>query len=256
MITLVSVFAIVIGAVLGSFANVLVIRMKDGESIRGRSRCVACKRTLRASELVPIASWFMLGGRCSSCGKAIHWQYPAVEAAMAVLTLVAFLRAPQVIDAHAFGLIAFEVALSFVLVVITAFDLRWKLVPVDFVVGSAILLAAWRILLGVPWVELVLGAIAVSVLLGAFVLLSRGRMMGEGDPFVGLLIGAVLGFPLALFGILAAFVIGGSVAAALLIERVVTRKTEIPFVPFLAAGALIALWWSSSLLRYSPYVFR
>ncbi len=253
MLILIAVFAIVLGAVLGSFANVVIIRMKDGESIRGRSKCMKCKRQLRASELIPIASWFMLGGKCSSCGKEIHWQYPVVESAMAVLALIAFLRAPWPLTPHGIAAIGFEIALGFVLLVATAFDLRWKLVPMDFIVTGAIVLAAYRILLGEPWLELVLGAIVVSALLGAIVFLSRGSMMGEGDPFVGLLMGAVLGFPLALLGVLVAFVIGGSVAAALLIERTVTRKTEVPFVPFLAAGTLVAFWWSAPLLLIAKY---
>jgi leader peptidase (prepilin peptidase) / N-methyltransferase len=253
MLILVAVFAIVLGAVLGSFANVLIIRMKDGESIRGRSRCVSCKRQLRATELIPIASWFMLGGKCSSCGKDIHWQYPVVEAAMSILCLVAFLRSSLSFDLHSLGMIGFEIALGFVVLVATVFDLRWKLVPVEFIVSSAIVLAIWRILLGTPWLELVMGAIVVSALLGAIVFLSRGTMMGEGDPFVGLFMGAVLGFPLALLGVLVAFVIGGSVASALLIERAVSRKTEVPFVPFLAAGTMIAFWWSAPLLVIARY---
>jgi prepilin signal peptidase PulO-like enzyme (type II secretory pathway) len=249
-----AIFALILGAVLGSFANVLIIRMKEGRSIRGRSRCMSCMRKLRASELIPIASWFMLRGRCKSCGKDIHWQYPVVESAMAVLSLVAFLRHVQPgASWTAAAFIGFEIALSFILLVITAFDLRWKLIPMEFVITGAIILSAWRLLLGAHWVELALGAIVVSALLGMVVLLSRGTMMGEGDPFIGLLMGAVLGFPLALLGLLAAFVIGGSAAAALLIEGAVTRKTEVPFVPFLAAGTLIALWWSEPLLIIARY---
>lgn len=255
MLCIASVLVLALGAVLGSFANVLVIRMKAGESIRGRSKCVSCKRKLRASELIPIASWFMLGGRCASCGKDIHWQYPAVESIMAVFALIAFLRHVQ--DQGPLSLIiaviGFEIALSFVLVVITAFDLRWKLIPLEFVVSSAIVLAAWRLLLGASWLELALGALVVSVLLGAIVLLSSGTMMGEGDPFMGLLMGAILGFPLALFGLLIAFVIGGSTSAALLIEGCVNRKTQVPFAPFLAAGTIVALWWSEPLLVIARY---
>ncbi len=249
MILLGSVFILALGAILGSFANVLIIRMKDGDSIRGRSRCMSCKRELRAKELIPIMSWFMLRGKCNSCNKEIHWQYPVVETAMAILALVAFLRHIEALSLSSSALlvIGFEIALAFVLVVITAFDLRWKLVPMEFLISSTILLAAWRLLLGAYWLELVLGAVVISVLLGLLVIVSRGTMMGEGDPFVGLLLGTVLGFPLSLLGLLIAFVIGGSVAAALLIEGTVTRKTEVPFAPFLAAGMLIAYWWSEPL---------
>lgn len=253
MIFLLSVFAIVLGSTLGSFANVVVIRLKERESLWGRSHCVHCRRHLGARDLVPVLSWIFLGGRCRSCRKPVHWQYPAVEFIMAVLTLVAVLRHA---DGGMFGvfLIGFEVLLAFVLVVIATFDLRWKLVPMEFIFGSTVILLAYRVLLGASALQLILGAIVIGVLLGMIVFASRGMMMGEGDPFVGLLMGAVLGFPLAIFGLLIAFIIGGSVAAALLIERAVTRKTEIAFVPFLAAGTMIAYWWGGPLellLRYA-----
>lgn len=216
---------------------------------------MSCMKKLRASELIPIASWFMLRGKCKSCGKNVHWQYPVVESAMAILSLVAFLRHVQddVTLTIFAAVVGFEIALAFVLIVITAFDLRWKLIPVEFVISSAIILAAWRLLIGANWIELALGAIVISALLGMIVLLSKGTMMGEGDPFIGLLMGTVLGFPLALMGLLVSFIVGGSAAAALLIEGSVTRKTEVPFVPFLAAGTLIALWWSEPLLTIARY---
>jgi prepilin signal peptidase PulO-like enzyme (type II secretory pathway) len=172
---------------------------------------------------------------------------------MAILTLTAILRHAS-LGIDGVGIMGFEIALAFVLVVITAFDLKWKLVPMEFVLGSTIILAAYRILLGASVLQLALGAIVIGILLGMLVFASRGMMMGEGDPFVGLLMGAVLGFPLALLGLLISFIVGGSVAAALLIERMVTRKTEVAFVPFLAIGTLIAYWWSEPLellLRYA-----
>lgn len=253
MIFLLSVFAIVLGSALGSFANVVVIRLKERESLWGRSHCVHCHRNLCTRDLIPMVSWLFLGGKCRACRKAIHWQYPVVEFAMTILTLIAVLRHSSE-GLEGVYVIGFEILLAFVLVVITSFDLRWKLVPMEFVLGSTIVLAAYRVFLGTSVLQLVLGAVVIGILLGMIVFASRGMMMGEGDPFVGLLMGAVLGFPLAIFGLLIAFIIGGSVAAALLIERAVTRKTEIAFVPFLAAGTMIAYWWGGPLellLRYA-----
>lgn len=248
-----AIIACVIGAAFGSFANVVVIRLKNGEQLGGRSHCMACKKTLAPLDLVPIVSWLLLRGKCRYCHKSVHWQYPVVETVMSVLTLVAYFHnaSPSGFDMSAMG---FEVALVFILVVLTTFDARWKLIPMEFLIGATILLAAWRLLLGVSWLELVLGAVVLSVLLGLIVLGSRGSMMGEGDPFVGLFMGTVLGFPLALLGLLISFIIGGSVAAALLIEGAVGRKTQIAFVPFLAAGTLIAFWWRDPLeviVRYA-----
>lgn len=242
------------GAALGSFANVVVIRLKEQESLSGRSHCVSCKKTLGFWDLIPVFSWIFLKGKCRSCKKKIHWQYPVVEAIMATLTLVAFLRFVEYPTHGVFDL-GFEIALLFVLLVLTVFDLRWKLIPMEFLLGSSIVLAVWRFLLGVYWLEIVLGAFVLAAFLGLIVFVSRGAMMGDGDPYVGLFMGTVLGFPLSVIGLLFAFIIGGSVAAALLIQGSVNRKTQIAFVPFLAIGTIIAYWWSEPLQLVFRYVF-
>ncbi|OGL73007.1 hypothetical protein A3E39_04810 [Candidatus Uhrbacteria bacterium RIFCSPHIGHO2_12_FULL_60_25] len=251
MIALPAVLVLLLGAALGSFANVLIVRMKEGSRLGGRSRCPWCKKTIPAKHNIPLVSWFVLKARCAMCGKRIHWQYPAVEAAMAVFAVVAFLRHPD--DPFTIG---FELLASFCLLVITAFDLRWQLVPLEFTVSSAMLVGAVRVFMGEDVVTVILGALTVAFLLGLLVLASRGAWMGEGDPVVGLLMGTALGFPLALAGVVIAFVIGGTVAAALLIQGAVTRKTRVPFAPFLAAGTLVAIWWQEPLLSFLNYAIQ
>lgn len=248
-----ALFLFSLGAALGSFANVFVIRLHRRETLMGRSHCMHCKKTLQAGDLIPILSWFFLGGRCRYCRKGIHWQYPAVEAAMALLSLIVFLRNFNGGDID-YMRISFELCVVFTLLVLTVFDLRWKLIPIELLLISGILILLMQLLLGTPWLELLLGMVVGGGSLGAIVLLSRGRMMGEGDPFVGAFMGAVLGFPLTMFGIFASFMVGGSVATALLMQGSVGRKTQVPFVPFLTAGTLIALWWGRALLPYFGYV--
>ncbi|HWQ99402.1 MAG TPA: prepilin peptidase [Candidatus Methylomirabilis sp.] len=255
MLALPVVLILLLGAALGSFANVLVVRIKEGSSIGGRSRCPSCRKTIRAKHLIPVVSWLWLKGRCAMCRKPIHWQYPAVETAMAVLAVVAFLRHLDDPSQAALWAVAFELAVSFCFLVITAFDLRWQLVPLEFTAASAMLVGAGRTLMGDDWLRVALGAVTVAVVLGFFVLASRGALMGEGDPVVGLLVGAALGFPLALAGIVVSFVIGGSVAAALLVQGSVTRKTPVPFAPFLAAGTLVALWYAEPIGSYLQFAF-
>lgn len=245
-------FIALFGATIGSFANVVILRMKSGEGFGGRSHCLFCKKTLLARDLIPIWSWVSLKGKCRYCRKRIHWQYPAVESVMAVLSLIAFLRHA---DQGLIGLAqtGFEIGLAFVLVVITAYDIRWKLIPMDFLLAGTVVLSAFRILLGASWVSLSIGALVAAGFLGAFVLFSRGRMMGEGDPFVGLMMGAVLGFPLILAGLLSAFVIGGIFATVLLAAGWVKRNTRVPLVPFLALGTLVALWFGDLMISLMWY---
>lgn len=230
-----------IGLALGSFANVVIIRLHEGSSLGGRSHCMRCRKVLRAIDLIPVFSWIALRGKCHFCKKAIHWQYPLVECVMTILAIVAYLR--HIDDPSGYGWIAFEIAVGFVLLVIAVFDFRWSLVPVEFVCGSAVVLALWQIILGAPMSSVFLGAAVQGAFLGIIVLLSRGRMMGEGDPFVGLLTGSILGFASSFIGLLSTFTIGGGVAVVLLLQGAVGRKTQIPFVPFLVAGTLIAFWF-------------
>lgn len=247
MIILGSLFVVILGAALGSFANVLVYRLKEESSILGRSRCPECKKTIHARHLVPVFSYLLLRGRCFFCNKKIHWQYPVVEAAAAVLMLIAFLRhAHEPIDT-AWIYIAFEIILSFILLVIVTFDLRWQLIPLEFAVAGAMLLAVIQLFLGANWFDITTGAVFAAMVLGGFVLFSRGRLMGEGDPIVGLIMGVVLGFPYVMIGLLLSFLVGGAVATGLLLQGAVDRKTAVPFAPFLAAGMLIAVWWSEPL---------
>lgn len=206
-------------------------------------------------QLIPVLSWIGLRGRCGFCGKPIHWQYPLVEAAGALIGVMAVLTAMgadgswAVLEGIAFALFFFA------LLVVTAFDLRWGLVPVEFTLGAALATGAVRVMDGSGLALTLAGALATGGLLWLIVFLSRGRLMGEGDPAVGLLLGAGLGWPLGIVGVGAAFLVGGIVAMLLLAARKVGRKTPVPFVPFLAVGAIMAYWWGEPFLEAFAYAF-
>src|SRR6478735_4636612 len=79
-------FAAFMGAIFGSFLNVVAYRLPRGESLsRPRSRCPGCQRPIRPHENVPVLSWLMLRGRCRGCGMRISARYPLVETATALL---------------------------------------------------------------------------------------------------------------------------------------------------------------------------
>lgn len=251
------IFAALLGACIGSFCNVLIVRLHEEPGISGilgRSRCTHCRRPLQASHLVPLVSWVALRARCAFCGKPIHWQYPAVEAAGAAIGVVSLLWASHG-GTSDITLAAFTAIFLFVLLVVAAFDLRWRLVPLEFVLGSALLLGAWAVRsagIGGSAVlaSVLVGGVATAAPLAAFAWLSNERLMGKGDWAVGLLLGVALGWPLGPLSLGLAFLIGGMTAAVLLLLRVVHRKTPVPFVPFLAAGACVAYFWGEPILRW------
>ncbi len=249
-------FALLIGAAFGSFANVLVVRLKDASSIWGRSRCVHCAHPIRSHHLVPILSWFFLHGQCPDCAKPIHWQYPIVEAVGALIGFVAFSRHDPLTDPRIASLFLFEFLFAMDLLVLVTFDLRWRLLPIEFMAGSGLVFALFRLISGVLTLrEVAIGLAVGGGFLGIQVVLSRGRWMGFGDPWAGAMIGAALGWPMIAYAFYFTYIVGGFVALMLLATGILSRGTRIPFAPWLATGALCALWFGPLVHGYLSHVF-
>lgn len=234
-----------LGLAFGSFATVAAYRWPRGQSlVRPGSRCVSCDHALRPSELVPVASFALQRGRCRSCGDAIGWRYPAIElacGALATLAVVTFGANPQ-------G--AAAALLAVVLVPVVAIDLEHQLIP-DVIVLPAAAAALAAVILADPsrWWVAVVSALGAAAFL--FVLwLAHPGGMGLGDVKLALLMGAVLGASVipALF---IAFALGGLLGVVLLLRfGRGARKMAVPFGPFMAAGALVALWWGPSMIGW------
>ncbi|MFA4954725.1 MAG: prepilin peptidase [Patescibacteria group bacterium] len=244
------IFAALLGGVLGSFANVLIIRWHEDVSIGGRSACPQCKTTLKPRHMIPVLSWFMLGGRCASCRKKIHFQYPLVEATAALLGIVAALRHDPFSD----WVFWFEFIVSVGLLVPVVMDIRWQELPVEYLAGLGVFSLVFRIWL-IPgglsaWLMLLLAAGGATAFFGLQWLLSRGRWLGSGDIWFGALMGCVLGWPGVALGIYAAYVLGGLIAALGLLTGILKRGSRLPFAPALAAGTLIALWFGPQILAF------
>jgi leader peptidase (prepilin peptidase)/N-methyltransferase len=224
------------GALVGSFLNVVVHRLPRGESVLApRSRCPQCNTELANRDNVPILSWLWLGGRCRSCQAVIPARYPLIEA----LTAAGFAGAAAVNGVN-LDLI-WELPFIAVLVVVSAIDLELRLVPNRVVVPAAVggLLAAVA-LRPESTLELVLaGAGAFSLLLVVALIQPRG--MGMGDVKLAGVLGLYLGLSV-IPALLIAF-LAGSVAGAAIMARqgVQARKQAVPFGPFLALGGYIAL---------------
>ena len=87
-----AVAAVVFGLAVGSFLNVLIVRLPASERITGRSRCPRCRKPIAWFHNVPVLSYLFLGGRCAHCKKRISWQYPAVELATALLFMLVAMK--------------------------------------------------------------------------------------------------------------------------------------------------------------------
>jgi leader peptidase (prepilin peptidase)/N-methyltransferase len=227
---------------LGSFLNVVAARVPLHRSVvRPASACMSCGHELAWYDNVPVASWLFLRGRCRSCAVRISPLYPAVELATAGLVTACFV---------AFGLSgeAFVAAFfSVVLVVLSAIDLTHRIVPNRIVLPAALVVLVAQTALE-PSPEWALGALGASGFLFVAAL-AYPAGMGMGDVKLALLLGAMLGrtVPVGLMvGMVAALV-----PSVVLLARhgSSARKMGIPFAPFLAFGALVALFAGEPLLH-------
>jgi leader peptidase (prepilin peptidase)/N-methyltransferase len=228
--------AIPLGAVIGSFLNVVIQRVPKGESIvRPRSRCPGCGTEIRARDNVPILSWLLLRGHCRDCGTRISARYPAVE----LLTALAFVAvaAARGIHPELLALLPFTA----MLVAVAFIDLEHRIVP------NRILLpmAAWGVVSG----ALFRGGELPEVLLagaGAFLVFFLAALaypagMGMGDVKLAGVMGLYLGLsvlPALLVALLTGSVVGLAIMAR---EGGGARKKGVPFAPFLALGGLVGV---------------
>ena len=241
----------VFGLNVGSFLNVVIVRLPEGRSLWGpRSACPRCRAPIAWYDNLPLLSFALLGGRCRACRTPISWRYPIVELATAILWVVAY---------EMFGLSpTFFVALVFLsaLIVITAIDLVHRIIPnvitlPGIVVGIVANLATGR----VSWLESLMGvaiggALFAAIILVSYVFYPDGGGMGLGDLKLAAMFGAFLGWKVMLAAVFVAIMVGGIAAGCLLASGKVGRRYPMPFGPFLALGGAIGLLWGERLVRW------
>lgn len=275
MILLCLLGSLIAGALIGSFLNVVIYRYNTGLSIaQGRSQCFVCGKKLAWYELIPIVSFIMQKGRCTSCQAKVSWQYPFVELTTALLFIAVVYRQMNLYDIFSLypnGLM-YSVILAIyyfcivsLLVVISVYDIRHKIVP-NGLVYSFIVLAVAKLLIFTYFFALPLTLGGWLNLLAPFIIafpfvflwwISRGMWIGFGDAKLAFGIGALLGFPLGLSAIMMGFWIGAAYGVLMIIVSKVfsyhrygniSLSSEIPFAPFLIVGTLIALFMQIDVL--------
>jgi leader peptidase (prepilin peptidase)/N-methyltransferase len=243
-------FAGVLGAIFGSFLNVVIHRLPRHESvISPASHCPGCDTPVRPYDNIPILSWLLLRGRCRSCGEPISPRYPLVEAGTGVLCIGAVLA-----HTSAAGM-ALNVTLILIVVPAAVIDLEHRIIPNKITALGAVLAIVLGTALdpaGEPE-RLIAGAAAGGFLLLAALAYPGG--MGMGDVKLAAVMGLFLGSAVAPAILIA--LIAGVLVGAVVISRKGTvegRKTAIPFGPFLALGALVAVFFGQDIVQF--YVNR
>ncbi|MBX6353413.1 MAG: prepilin peptidase [Thermoflavifilum sp.] len=239
------VVAFVMGALIGSFLNVVAYRVPRGESVvRPRSHCPHCGRMLRAWELVPCLSWLWLGGRCRGCGQPVAIRYPILELVTAALFAITVLVVP---DWPA--RVAWMVFWS-LLVAVTGTDWVDMRVPDVLSLPGAVIVATLSWL--THWQQLgseLEGAVLCAGLLWVIHRVSGGRM-GLGDVKLYLAIGAFLGPVYGLESLIFASLCGVLVGASMRWAKWLEPREPMAFVPHIAVGVVVAALWGPQITAW------
>ncbi|MDD2731521.1 MAG: prepilin peptidase [Candidatus Portnoybacteria bacterium] len=250
------------GVSVGSFLNVLIIRLAAEKKITGRSRCPICGHVLGWGDLVPLLSFIWLKGKCRWCRKRISWQYPLVEAASGMIFLTIFIKYKELIfnlSAAEFAGAFFYAFIASCLVVVFVSDLKYFIIPDEIVLAGCVgaffydFILAWnfRILdLAESWKKTenwetlgvyMLCGFAAALFFMSIVILTKGKGMGLGDVKFVFLMGLVLGWPNILAGLLLAFAAGAIFGLILILFGRASMKSELPFGVFLAASTFFVM---------------
>lgn len=249
-----------VGLLIGSFLNVVVFRVPNGKSVVSPpSACPECASRIRSRDNIPVISWLLLRGRCRDCGAGISPRYPLVELGTAALFAVIALWASSRVALGALGtlgmvawsieLIAF-LYLGAVSVALALIDLDTHTLPNRILlpasIVAAVALPAVAILRGDPGqlFGAALGGISLFALYLAMALAYPGGM-GFGDVKLAGVLGIFLGWlgwGAVVVGAFSAFLLGGFFAVVLLISGRASRKSGIPFGPWMLAGAWVGIF--------------
>lgn len=256
MLTLLSFFAFAIGAIVGSFLNVVIHRYPLEESIVfPASHCPHCKTPIRWYDNVPILSYLVLRARCRSCRMPISPRYPLVELANALFYLALFLHTGATIG---FFLLAAIVSMIIVLIYV---DAEIQILPdVIDLPGIVIGIAIGALTLGASYITLTVssslvdallgalfGASVLVAIIGAYWLVRRVEGMGQGDVKMLAMIGATLGWRAIPGVLLLASVCGAIIGVPFAIRSGRGMQLPLPFGVFLGIAALVVLFFGPTL---------
>lgn len=259
----------ILGILIGSFLNVVILRIPNDESIAyPASHCFTCKTPLKPWHNIPLFSWIFLQGKCAFCGTKISVQYPLIELISGFIFLIIAIKmgvsVPSILTAFTF----------LTLLALSMIDFRYKMVP-DSLNLLALLFAIFSVTsfhaFTVHFQNALLFAggftllrFALSYILTA--LAKKGakktqtswnkhyhtypfvEALGEADIMIAATMGALLGVKLALFAIFVAALL--SLPVMLLLLKRPPEEQKLPFIPFLAFGSFITFVYSLPILSY------
>ena len=242
--------ACLVGAIVGSFLNVCIHRLPRGMSVViPASHCPSCITPLHPLDNIPLLSILVLRGRCRHCGATITWRYPLVEGLNGIAYALAVLRFG--LDPAAFV----HAALLSALIVVAFIDLEHRIIPNEITIpGLPLGLLASATVLPISAWDALIGALCGGGILFAIAWISRLVLrregMGMGDVKLLAMLGAFLGWKATLLTLLLGSGAGAVVGVTMMAMKRATRHDPIPFGPYLALGAAVALLVGDAIIEW------
>ncbi len=244
-------FFFIFGTIIGSFLNVVLCRYNTGLSVvRGRSRCFSCNKILASYELVPLLSFIVQRGKCRTCHTPFSLQYFLLELVTGILfALIAYTQGMSLYGGfsseNVWGVV--YMMLASLMVIIAAYDMRHKIIPLAWNVSLALIascVAIWNYMYSTHSILDLAAGLIVAAPIVVLHAVSRGRWIGLADAILFFSVGSILGFVQGVHAFAYAFWIGAAVAVILtrILPVRYTFKSEIPFGPFIVIAFFIALF--------------
>ena len=245
----------VFGLIVGSFLNVCIFRLPRDESLAWPgSRCTSCGRALSWFENVPVLSWVALRGRCRTCRAPVSWMYPSVE----VVTAAVFVSTYLLYGPTPIGIVRTLFACA--LIVLFVIDLQHQILPDVITLPGIVVGGVCSVFLPPGWRDALIG-IAVGggipfLLAEAYYRIRGHDGLGMGDVKLLAMIGAFLGWKLAILTLVLASFAGSIAGVALILSGRGTMKYALPFGTFLAVGAMVAAVWGDQFVAWYVGFYR
>jgi leader peptidase (prepilin peptidase)/N-methyltransferase len=250
----------IFGLIVGSFLNVVILRLPEGETLGGRSHCPGCGHELAAWELVPLFSFLYLQGKCSSCKRKISPRYFIIE----LVTGVLFLLAGILLGKEGLSnpvLLLRAITASAILLVVFVVDLEQYIILDRVLIAGIVLLLSLNIVSDIAYpvhmgivhgfaISGIIAGIAGSVPFFALWYFSGGKWMGFGDVKLVLFLGLVVGWPLIWVNLFLSFFMGAAYSIIPLLAGSKTLNSKVPFGTFLSLACLTTLYFGPSLVNW------
>ncbi|EKN64975.1 A24 family peptidase [Schinkia azotoformans] len=239
------IYIFIVGLALGSFFNVVGLRIPNNQSIvKPRSACPSCQKQLTSIQLIPVFSYVLQKGQCKNCNEKISPIYPFME----LLTAILFTISPLMVGWSKELIVALTLVSMLIIIVVS--DIKYMLIPDKVLLFFAPLFIIERIFIPLdPWWSPILGAALGFGLLLLIAIVSRGGM-GGGDIKLFAILGLVLGWKLVLLAFFMSTLFGSIFGIIGLLIKKVERGKPMPFGPYIALGTIVTYFWGEVLINW------